>query len=84
MELLSSSQYSHFNIVSSGSVTVQESSYPTSISHNADELLGFLSEHKSLAMHTLRSFSEKTVLGLARTGLIFTGLQEGAQPGGGG
>jgi len=24
------------------------------------------------------------VLGLARTGLIFTGLQEGAQPGGGG
>jgi len=26
----------------------------------------------------------KSVLGLARTGLIFTGLQEGAQPGGGG
>jgi len=25
-----------------------------------------------------------TVLGLARTGLIFTGIQEGAQPGGGG
>jgi len=25
-----------------------------------------------------------SVLGLARTGLIFTGLQEGAQPGGGG
>jgi len=24
------------------------------------------------------------VLGLSRTGLIFTGLQEGAQPGGGG
>jgi len=24
------------------------------------------------------------VLGLARTGLIFTGIQEGAQPGGGG
>ena len=26
----------------------------------------------------------RTVLGLARTGLIFTGIQEGAQPGGGG
>jgi len=26
----------------------------------------------------------ENVLGLARTGLIFTGLQEGAQPGGGG
>jgi len=26
----------------------------------------------------------KNVLGSARTGLIFTGLQEGAQPGGGG
>jgi len=25
-----------------------------------------------------------SVLGLARTGLIFTGIQEGAQPGGGG
>jgi len=29
-------------------------------------------------------FNYTTVLGLARTGLIFTGLQEGAQPGGGG
>jgi len=28
--------------------------------------------------------SQLFVLGLARTGLIFTGLQEGAQPGGGG
>jgi len=27
---------------------------------------------------------EHAVLGLARTGLIFTGLQEGTQPGGGG
>jgi len=27
---------------------------------------------------------KESVLGLARTGLIFTGLQEGAQPGGGG
>ena len=33
----------------------------------------------------LNSFhSYKGVLGLARTGLIFTGIQEGAQPGGGG
>jgi len=29
-------------------------------------------------------FNRESVLGLARTGLIFTGLQEGAQPGGGG
>jgi len=31
-----------------------------------------------------KRFSFLGVLGLARTGLIFTGLQEGAQPGGGG
>jgi len=30
------------------------------------------------------STASLSVLGLARTGLIFTGLQEGAQPGGGG
>jgi len=41
---------------------------------------------KHLAVET-RMLCRKTltpVLGLARTGLIFTGLQEGAQPGGGG
>ena len=33
------------------------------------------------ASHQFRNYYN-TVLGLARTGLIFTGLQEGAQPGG--
>jgi len=36
--------------------------------------------HQSHVMNT--AFLD--VLGLARTGLIFTGIQEGAQPGGGG
>ena len=31
---------------------------------------------------TIHNIMEPTVLGSARTGLIFTGLQEGAQPGG--
>jgi len=34
------------------------------------------------AVHSLSAYG--VVLGSARTGLIFTGLQEGAQPGGGG
>jgi len=38
---------------------------------------------KSL-LSTYYKFVGGTVLGLARTGLIFTGIQEGAQPGGGG
>ena len=40
---------------------------------------------QSLKSHTYRfqsCFLLMCVLGLARTGLIFTGLQEGAQPGG--
>jgi len=35
-------------------------------------------------IHILYRKASGTVLGLARTGLIFTGIQEGAQPGGGG
>jgi len=43
----------------------------------------YLSPEHSYYMISQFSFIPP-VLGLARTGLIFTGLQEGAQPGGGG
>jgi len=46
-------------------------------------LLGDISYPKYVPLCKEGAKSE-SVLGLARTGLIFTGLQEGAQPGGGG
>jgi len=36
------------------------------------------------SVFTAKAGPQDSVLGLARTGLIFTGIQEGAQPGGGG
>ena len=39
---------------------------------------------KSEVTTEVKALKSECVLGLARTGLIFTGLQEGAQPGGGG
>jgi len=45
-------------------------------------LLALLSKNVSSEVAVFRD--KGAVLGLARTGLIFTGLQEGAQPGGGG
>jgi len=40
--------------------------------------------HKDMKMLYSYMLKITSVLGLARTGLIFTGIQEGAQPGGGG
>jgi len=41
-------------------------------------------EEKAEVLNALFDSVFNSVLGLARTGLIFTRLQEGAQPGGGG
>jgi len=43
-----------------------------------------MSNMHHLPQASFRSWYFRFVLGFARTGLIFTGLQEGAQPGGGG
>ena len=44
----------------------------------------YLMKKCTLMFSFLLGVQRDIVLGLARTGLIFTGLQEGAQPGGGG